>query len=417
MYGFTTPPTTAEEARAHFAELCGLGLELDLTRGKPCSNQLELSSELLALPGRDDHLDQDGQDVRNYGNLVGISDLRDTWADVLGVQPDQLLAADSSSLNIMFDLLTNAFMWGTPDSERPWKDEPTIKWICPVPGYDFHFNMTQKFGCEMLTVPMTNSGPDIDAVLQLVQDPTVKGMWLVPIFSNPTGTTTSREVAEELARMETAAPDFRIVWDNAYAVHTLTDSFPEIIDVVALGSRYGHPNRFWHLSSTSKITFAGAGVSFLDASKANLDWYLSMASVRGIGPNKVNQLAHARFFTSAEGVRAHMLKHADIIRPKFHEVLKVLNHHLSGYSEVSWTDPSGGYFIAIKVPKGSATRVITLAAEAGISLTEAGCAFPLHHDPDDAYIRLAPTSPSMEDLLLATHGLCTCIHLVLSEDS
>ncbi|RSZ64478.1 aminotransferase class I/II-fold pyridoxal phosphate-dependent enzyme [Corynebacterium hylobatis] len=405
----------AAQVRADYEELKGKNLRLDLTRGKPSSEQLDFGESLLALPGEGDHLDADGQDVRNYGNLKGIRDIRELWAELLGVDPESVFAGDSSSLNIMFDLVTWAYMFGTNDSERPWQDEEKVRWICPVPGYDRHFTITEHLGFEMVTVPMLEDGPDVEAIKELVQDPQVKGMWAVPVFGNPTGITFSEEVCRELAAMETAAPDFRIVWDNAYAVHTLTDEFPPIHDVVSFAEEAGNPNRFWVMSSTSKVTHAGAGVSFLHSSEANLDWYLETASVRGIGPNKVNQLAHARYFGDAEGVRAVMRKHAGSLAPKFARVLEIMESRLGEYEVARWTEPEGGYFISLDVIDGTASRVVELAKEAGIALTGAGSSFPLKNDPNDRNIRLAPSLPPVEELEVAMDGVATCVLLAAVE--
>ena len=276
----------ATKVRAEYETLKERNLNLDLTRGKPAAEQLDLSNDLLELPGKGNYVDATGTDVRNYGNLKGIKDIREIWGEVIGVPVDNLYAEDSSSLNIMFDLVNWSYTFGNNDSERPWSAEETIKWICPVPGYDRHFAITEKFGFEMITVPMLEDGPDVDAVAELVKDPSVKGMWVVPMFANPSGVTATEEVVRKLAAMETAAPDFRIVWDNAYAIHTLTEEFPPIIDVLGISAEAGNPNRFWVLSSTSKITHAGAGVAFLAASTENLDWYASVAGIRGIGPEQ-----------------------------------------------------------------------------------------------------------------------------------
>ncbi|NMB23151.1 MAG: aminotransferase, partial [Corynebacterium sp.] len=293
-----------ENITAEFNDLKAKNLKLDLTRGKPSSEQLDFADDLLALPGKGDYKAADGTDVRNYGGLTGIQDIRAIWAELMGIPVEQVLAGDSSSLNIMFDVISWSHTFGNNDSERPWKDEETVKWICPVPGYDRHFSISERFGFEMITVPMNEDGPDVAAVAELVKDPQVKGMWVVPTFSNPTGYSVSEDVAKQLAELETAAPDFRIVWDNAYAVHTLTDEFPEILDIVSIAEAAGNPNRFWAFTSTSKITLAGAGVSFFITSEANRSWYTDIAGIRGIGPNKVNQLAHARYFGDAAGVRA-----------------------------------------------------------------------------------------------------------------
>ncbi|MGV0394951.1 aminotransferase [Corynebacterium uberis] len=398
----------AAAARRAYEELKAKNLDLNLTRGKPSTEQLDLSRELLSLPG-DDPVAADGTDVRNYGQGAGIIDIRSLWAEVLGIDVENLIAADSSSLNIMFDLISFVWLWGTPDSPQPWGREEKVRWICPVPGYDRHFTITEKFGIEMVPVPMLDDGPDMDAVRNLAQDPTVKGMWTVPVFGNPTGVSFSKAVTEELASMDTAAPDFRIVWDNAYAVHTLTDSFPEVYNVIELARQAGNPNRFWFMSSTSKITHAGSGVSFFASSKENLEWYQSIASVRGIGPNKVNQLAHARFFGSAQGVFDHMKRHAESLAPKFQRVQQILDDRLSEYDVAHWTKPDGGYFISLDVVDGTASRVVQLAKEAGIALTQAGSSFPLHEDPNDRNIRLAPSMPPLEELEVAMDGVATCV--------
>lgn len=402
------------EADKAYQELKDRHLALDLTRGKPSAEQLDLGLDLLSLPGVN-YTGSDGVDTRNYGGGDGIMDIRALWAELLGVDPALLIAGDASSLNIMFDLVSWSHTFGNNDSERPWSEEETVKWICPVPGYDRHHTITETFGYEMLTVPMTDQGPDLDAVRELVKDPAVKGMWTVPVFSNPTGWSVSREVAEGLAAMETAAPDFRIVWDNAYAVHTLTDEFPEIIDVVTLAADKGHPNRFWAMSSTSKITFAGAGVAFFNSSKENLDWYRGIASARGIGPNKVNQLAHARYFGSAEGVRSVMRKHSGILAPKFSAVTAILERRLGGLGIAEWTTPAGGYFISVDVVDGTASRVAELAKDAGIALTGAGATFPYKKDPYNRNLRLAPSMPPIEEVEVAMDGVATCILLAAIE--
>ena len=280
----------AAKVRKDYEELKAMGLQLDLTRGKPAKAQLSLSNDLLELPGAGNYSDAAGNDLRNYGNLEGIKELRELWGKLTNIDPELLLAGDSSSLNIMFDLISWACAFGTNDSERPWSQEETVKWICPVPGYDRHFAITEHFGFELISVPMLSDGPDLGAVKELVKDPQVKGMWTVPMFGNPTGVTISEEIAQELASMEAAAPDFRIIWDNAYAVHTLTDEFPEILPILDIAAKASNPNRFWAMSSTSKITFAGAGVAFFASSRENLDWYLSHAKIRGIGPNKSTSL-------------------------------------------------------------------------------------------------------------------------------
>lgn len=404
-----------EQTRTQYEELKAKGLKLDLTRGKPSRAQLDLSNDLLELPGQDNFTDADNVDARNYGNSKGIRDIRELWGNLIGVPLGNILAGDSSSLNIQFDLISWAYTFGTNDSERPWSQEDSLKWICPVPGYDRHHTITEAFGFEMIPVPMLEDGPDMAAVKELVKDPAVKGMWTVPVYSNPTGVTFSEEVVKELASMETAAPDFRILWDNAYAVHPLGDEFPELIDVLTVSEEAGNPNRFWQFSSTSKITHAGSGVAFFASSTANLEWYLKYAGVRGIGPNKMNQLAHAKFFGSAEGVRAVMRRHAGLLKPKFDAVLDILESRLGKYNVAQWTKPEGGYFISLDVVDGTATRVWELAKDAGIVLTKAGASFPLGEDPNDRNIRLAPSLPPLEEVEAAMDGVATCVLLAALE--
>ena len=405
----------AQRTRQQYDELKARNLNLDLTRGKPSSEQLDFSNALLSLPGEGGYTDNTGADVRNYGGLTGIADIRELWAEALGIDPDNLIAGDSSSLNIMFDLISWSYIWGNNDSPRPWKDEETVKWICPVPGYDRHFSITEHFGFEMVQVPMTPTGPDMDAVEELVKDPQVKGMWTVPVFGNPTGVTFAPEIVEKLAAMETAAPDFRIVWDNAYAIHTLTGAKPDSPDVIALTEKHGNPNRFWYMSSTSKITLAGSGVAFFASSKANLEWYTSHASIRGIGPNKVNQLAHARLLGDAQGLHTHMKQHAASLAPKFEAVIGILQDRLGEFGVAQWTEPEGGYFISLDVLDGSATRVWELAKDAGITLTKAGASFPHGVDEKDQNIRLAPSLPPLDEVRTAMDGVATCVLLACVE--
>ena len=396
---------------AEYESLAGENLALDLTRGKPSPEQLDLSERLLSLPGEGDHT-AGSTDVRNYGGGAGLPELRAIFAELLGVETDRVIAQDNASLSIMYDLLVFSMLFGTPDSGRPWKDEPQLRWLCPVPGYDRHFGITEALGIEMVPVPLGPAGPDMDEVERLVaEDPSIKGIWCVPIFSNPTGAVYDDHTVSRLARMATAAPDFRVIWDNAYVVHTLTTDFPKVPDVDTLAAEAGHPNRFLQVCSTSKITFAGAGVSFLSASAANLDWYLGHASIRTIGPNKVNQLAHARFFGDAEGVRAHMLRHRQSVAPKFEAADAALTRRLGEYGIASWTMPEGGYFIDLEVVDGTATETVRLAKGLGVALTPAGSAYPYGNDPDDRHIRLAPTLPPLAEVETAMDVVGLCVLL------
>ena len=405
----------AAKVREEYAGLKAKGLKLDLTRGKPSKAQLDLSNALLSLPGEGNYTDAEGADLRNYGNLKGVKKLRELWGELINIDPELLLAGDSSSLNIMFDLISWAYTFGTNDSPHPWSEEETVKWICPVPGYDRHFAITELFGFELVTVPMEDDGPDVEAIAKLAQDPQVKGMWLIPMFSNPTGVLISEDKTRRLAEMDTAAPDFRIVWDNAYAVHTLTEEFPEVLPVLDIAKQGGHPNRFWAMSSSSKVTFAGSGVSFFGSSAENLDWYLAHAGIRGIGPNKINQFAHAEFFGSADGVRELMRRHAELLAPKFAAARRILDERLGEYGVAEWTDPKGGYFISMDVVDGTATRVWELAKDAGIVLTKAGAAYPHGRDENDRNIRLAVSLPPQEEIEEAIDGVATCVLLAAIE--
>jgi DNA-binding transcriptional MocR family regulator len=404
----------AQEQRTAYAALQEQGLKLDLTRGKPAPAQLDLAEELLALPRG--HVDAGGTDVRNYGGLQGLAELRAIFGELLRVDPAQLVAAGNSSLTLMHDCLVDLLLHGGVDSPRPWSQEEKITFVCPVPGYDRHFAMLEHHGIGMVTVPMRHDGPDADAVGRLVaDDPSIKGMWIVPTYANPAGSVTTQEVAARLASMQTAAPDFKIFWDNAYAFHHLSADEAKSADVLSLASAAGNPHRPVVFASTSKITYAGAGVAFLAASPENVAWHLGHLAKRSIGPDKVNHLRHAQFFGSAQGVRDHMVRHREIIAPKFAEVERVLSERLGGLGIAGWTQPKGGYFVSLDVLDGTASRVVQLAKEAGIALTPAGASFPYGEDPDDRNIRLAPTFPVLEEVTTAMEAVATCVLLAAAE--
>jgi DNA-binding transcriptional MocR family regulator len=412
----------AELAAAHtrhqqdYAGLQAKKLALDLTRGKPAPAQLDLSNPLLSLPG-DDYRDSEGTDTRNYGGLHGLPELRAIFGELLGIPVQNLIAGNNSSLELMHDLVAFSMLYGGVDSHRPWMQEQDgIKFLCPAPGYDRHFAITETMGIEMIPVPMLSDGPDIGLIEELVAaDPAIKGMWTVPVFGNPTGVTYSWDTVLRLVQMRTAAPDFRLFWDNAYAVHTLTHDFVRQVDVLGLAAAAGNPNRPYVFASTSKITFAGAGVSFLGGSLGNIAWYLQYAGKKSIGPDKINQLRHLRFFRDADGVRLHMRRHQQILAPKFALAAEILDQRLSDSKIASWTDPKGGYFISLDVLSGTAKRTVALAKDAGIAVTEAGASFPYRKDPSDTNIRIAPTFPSLPDLRDAVDGLATCALLAASE--
>ena len=400
--------------RAAYDGLVAQGLKLDLTRGKPAAAQLDLSEELLTLPKGT--TDQAGVDTRNYGGLEGIAELRAMFADLLWVEPEQVVAGGNSSLVLMREVLTDLWLKGAVDGERPWSQEEKVRFICPVPGYDRHFTLLEWFGIEMVTVPMNDDGPDPDAVAELAgKDPSIKGIWVVPTYANPSGSIVSQEVAERLASMTTAAPDFKIFWDNAYAFHHLTEAEAKSADILSLASAAGHPHRPVMFASTSKISFAGAGVAFLAGSVETIKWYIGHLGKGAIGPDKLNQLRHAQFFGSPQGVRDHMKRHRQIIAPKFASVLGVLGEQLGGLGIATWTEPTGGYFISLDVLDGTAARVVELAKAAGVALTPAGSSFPYGRDPRDRNIRLAPTFPEPAEVEAATRAVATCARLAAAE--
>jgi len=405
----------------NYAELQARNLTLDLTRGKPSAEQLDLSNAMLGLPGDTpgSYLDGNGTDTRNYGGLHGLPELRAIFGELLGLPVQNLIAGNNASLELMHDVIVFSLLHGGVDSPRPWIEEVAgsgIKFLCPSPGYDRHFAITESFGIEMIPVPMLEDGPDVDLIEELVAaDPAIKGMWCVPVFGNPTGVTYSWEATRRLVQMRTAAPDFRLFWDNAYAVHTLTHESVQNVDVVGLAATAGNPNRPYVFASTSKITFAGAGVSFFGGSLGNIAWYLQHAEKKTIGPDKVNQLRHLRFFGDADGVRLHMQRHQALMAPKFAAVAEILDERLGESKIASWTDPKGGYFVSLDVWPGTAKRTVALAKDAGIAVTAAGASFPYKKDPDDKNIRIAPSFPPLPDLRLAIDGLATCALLAATE--
>ncbi len=402
--------------RRSYADLQAKKLALDLTRGKPSAQQLDLSNALLGLPGEANYRDDEGTDTRNYGGQHGLPALRAIFGELLGIPVPNLIAGNNASLELMHDVVVFSLLYGGVDSPRPWVREDVVKFLCPTPGYDRHFAITESLGVEMIGVPMREDGPDVDLVEELVAaDPAIRGMWCVPVFANPTGAVYSWETVRRLVQMRTAAEDFRLFWDNAYPVHTLTEDFPRQVDVLGLAAAAGHANRPYVFASTSKITFAGAGVSFFGGSLGNIAWYLQHAGKKSIGPDKVNQLRHLRFLRDADGVRAHMLRHQQLLAPKFALAIDILERRLGDAKIASWTDPKGGYFISLDVPAGTARRTVALAKDAGIAVTEAGASFPLRMDPEDRNIRIAPSFPPLSDLSDAIDGLATCVLLAGTE--
>lgn len=415
--GLTRDQLTAfhADARAKYDGFAKRGVKLNLTRGKPSSSQLDLSNALLTLPGAGD-FKSGAIDCRNYGDLQGLPELRALLGPVFGVTGDRVILGNNASLSLMHDTVVFALLKGVPGGSQPWSKESRIAFLCPVPGYDRHFAICQEFGIELLPVPLLDDGPDMDIVEKLVaHDAGIKGMWCVPKYSNPSGAVYSDAVVERLAKMPTAAKDFRLFWDNAYAVHHLTEERVEIANIDERCAKHGHPNRALIFGSTSKITFAGAGVGLIAGSKDNIAWYLKHLSIRTIGGDKVNQLRHLRYLKTTDGVHALMDKHRVIMAPKFDKVLDLFDSHLGGTGVATWTRPKGGYFISLDVLDGCAKRVVQLAKEAGVELTPAGATHPYGKDPHDRTIRIAPSFPEPAEVEQAAEGVVLSVLVAASE--
>jgi DNA-binding transcriptional MocR family regulator len=396
---------------ARYVAFKARGLQLDMTRGKPSSEQLDLADPLLDRPPQG-FLGSDGTDGRNYGGLDGLPELKALLAPLLDVAPAQVIIGGNSSLQLMHDALVRAWTHGVPDGQGPWCKLPKVKFLCPSPGYDRHFAICQHLGIEMINVELRDDGPDMDHVEDLVRsDAAIKGMWCVPKYSNPTGTTYADGVVDRLANMPTAAADFRLFWDNAYAVHDLYAEGERLKDVVSACARAGYENRPLVFASTSKISFAGAGVAAFGSSPANVADAKRSLGLQTIGPDKLNQLRHVAFFKDFSGIRAHMLRHAEILRPKFEAVTQIFEAELGGKGIAAWTKPRGGYFVSLDTLKGCASQVVSLASDAGVKLTGAGATFPYGKDPADRNIRIAPSLPPLEQIRVAMEVVAVCVTL------
>lgn len=407
----TLESSRLETLRAEYDALRARGLSLDLTRGKPSAAQLDLSNALLGIDLSNDYRDAAGTDLRNYGGTDGVPELRAIFAELLGIPVDQLLAGNNASLQLMHDTVVHALLHGVAGGE-PWVGQD-VAFLCPSPGYDRHFAVTEALGVRMIPVPYLEDGSlDLAAIEQHLADPAVRGMWLVPMYANPTGAVIDEATARTLVSLP-AASDFRIFWDNAYGWHHLTESEPAPLDILGLAAEADNPDRVFVYASTSKMTQAGAGVSFFASSPANVAWFRTHSSVQTIGPDKLNQLRHARFFGDAEGVRAHMRRHRELLAPKFALVDRILTERLAGHAQ--WTKPQGGYFVTLYGPDGTAARAVLLAKEAGVALTPAGAAFPYGDDPRDRVIRIAPSLPPEGELAAALDALATCVLLAKAE--
>lgn len=406
--------TIKDELEKEYKEAASKGLKLDMSRGKPAAKQLDLSRDMLDVVNSSSDLKcEDGVDVRNYGILDGISEAKKIMADILGVSSDNVIVFGNASLNIMYDMISRAMLFGILGS-TPWSKLDKVKFLCPVPGYDRHFAITELFGVEMINIPMKADGPDMDLVEKYVNnDESVKGIWCVPKYSNPQGITYSDEVVKRFAALKPAAKDFRIFWDNAYAIHDLyEDDKDELLEIFAECKKNGNEDMVYEFCSTSKVTFAGGGISALAASKSNIDDVKRTMTIQTIGHDKVNQLRHARYFKDINGVYDHMKKHAAILRPKFEAVINEFEKELSGLGIASWVKPKGGYFISFETMEGCAKAVVAKCKEAGVTLTGAGATYPYKKDPNDSNIRIAPSLPTEEELKQATELFVLCVKLV-----
>ncbi len=387
-----------------------MNLKLDMSRGKPSAEQLELSQGMLGvINSPEDCFTEGGFDCRNYGVLDGIPEAKQIFSEILDVPSKNIIVAGNSSLNIMYDEIARLMLYGAAGVEEPWAKQERIKFLCPVPGYDRHFGICESLGIEMINVDMTPNGPDMNQVEELVRDPSVKGIWCVPKYSNPEGITYSDETVQRFAALKPAAPDFRIFWDNAYIIHTFSDSDTRLLNIFDEAKKYGNEDIVLIFMSTSKISFPGSGVAVMAASDANIAHTKSKMAIQTIGYDKLNMMRHVKFFGSVDGLMDHMKKHADIIKPKFDAVLSTFENMLAPYGVANWTKPIGGYFLSLNVRQGCAKRVYELAKEAGVTLTEAGATFPYKHDPRDCNLRIAPTYPTVEEMETASAILCLCV--------
>ena len=399
-----------------YREFQGKNLTLDMSRGKPSAEQLDLSMGMMDVLSSDSDLTcEDGTDCRNYGGLDGISEAKELLADMIEVPADNIIIYGNSSLNVMYDTISRSMTHGVMGN-TPWCKLDKVKFLCPVPGYDRHFKITELMGIEMINIPMTENGPDMDMVEKLVSsDSSIKGIWCVPKYSNPQGIVYSDETVKRFAALKPAAKDFRIYWDNAYALHYIYDENIEIPEILSECAKAGNPDLVYEFCSTSKISFAGGGISAIASSEANLKWISKRMNVETISYDKINQLRHARYFKNGDGLRAHMRKHAEFLRPKFDVVLETLDRELTGLGAGSWMKPMGGYFISFDAVPGCAKAIVNKCKEAGVVLTGAGATYPYGNDPDDSNIRIAPSYPTLEELKQAAELFTLCAKLATVE--
>ena len=417
-YRNMTPDQRREEfarCKAEYDALKANGLKLDMSRGKPGKAQLDLVSDILTVLTSPEDCFADGMDVRNYGTLAGLPCAKALFAEILGCRPEECFVGGSASLTLMYDLISKAYTHGLLHSEKPWAKLDKVKFLCPAPGYDRHFRITESFGAELLTIEMTPAGPDMDQVEELVKDPEVKGIWCVPKYSNPDGIVYSEETIRRFAALKPAAPDFVIMWDNAYCVHEFEGDYVPFPDIIALCREAGNPDMVYEFASTAKITFPGAGISVMASSEANIAYISMLMGVQMISYDKVNQLRHVRYLKDKEGTLQLMKKHASVLGPRFRMVLDTLEREIEPLGIAEWQKPKGGYFVSVNTMDGIAKRTLTLCREAGVVMTSAGATFPYGKDPRDRNIRIAPSLPPVEELRQAMEVFCVSLRLAALE--
>ena len=416
------PKMTAEERKAEYAkvtqeyeDLKARGLKLNMARGKPGKAQLDLVSDIFSLMQKPEDYVSDGIDVRNYGELSGLPAAKRLFAEILGCKPEQVFVGGNASLQLMYDTISKAYTHGLLHSERPWCREPVVKFLCPSPGYDRHFKVTESFGFELVTIPMTDEGPDMDAVEEAIKDPAVKGMWDVPKYSNPDGIIYSAETIRRIASMKPAAPDFLLMWDNAYCIHEFEGDYVEFPDILAECAKYGNADMVFEFASTSKVTLPGAGISCFACSEANMAYMEKLLTVQVISFDKVNQQRHVLYLKDKAHTLELMKKHAAIMGPKFRCVVEALDREIAPLEIASWRRPKGGYFVSLNAMPGTAKRTLALCKEAGVTMTGAGATFPYGKDPQDSNIRIAPSLPPVEELEQAIAVMCVCLKMAALE--
>ena len=413
---------TVQQRKAEYAAVLAeyekqkaLGLKLNMARGKPGREQLDMVTDLCNILVKPEDFISDGIDSRNYGNVDGLPAAKALFADILGCKPEQCFVGGNASLQLMYDTVAKAYSNGLLHSEKPWSKLEKVKWLCPAPGYDRHFKVTQSFGAELITVPMTENGPDMDVVEELIKDPAVKGMWNVPKYSNPDGIIYSDETIRRIAAMKPAAPDFMLMWDNAYCIHEFDGEFVPFADILSLCAENGNADMVYEFASPSKVTFPGAGVAVMVTSEANLAYLTPLINIQTIGFDKINQLRHVKYLQDKEHTLALMQRHAAILRPKFRAVLDALDREIAPLGIGEWKRPKGGYFVSYNAMPGTAKRALALCKEAGVTMTGAGATFPYGVDPQDSNIRIAPSLPPVEELQQAIAVFCVCVKLAALE--